>query len=366
MNTAAQLLDIWSRVLRSPNVAPDSDFFELGGDSLTAVGLFLEIERQLDRRLPITAIYDAPTVATLAELIEQEANPQYRHFVPLKPGDETAPLYLVHGLGGTVMELSALGKAIKSERAVYGIQARGLDGTEPPLSTVADMADLYAGLIRQRQPQGPYYLSGYSFGGLIAVEVARRLGPENVGQILLLDAFATPKTWPRQCRLQVRTWRLAKQLRAWVRQPPRESLAYVRKKLRRLFEPHTPEAAAAARAAYINNWLGAVDPNLPLPLRETRVAADQALFAFWPSPYPGKVTFLRASRPGAVFPANVRAVYRDLFADIELHTVDGDHLSIIVEHAPRLATRISACLAVLPRQTRAPSMPAFPALVSAP
>lgn len=344
MNTTATLTDIWARILRVPNISLDSDFFELGGDSLTAVGLFLEIEKKLDRRLPITAIYDAPTVATLAHLIEQEENPEYCHFVPLKPGDESAPLFLVHGLGGTVMELAALGKAIVSDKAVYGIQARGLDGSEPPLSTVAEMADLYASLIRERQPRGPYFIGGYSFGGMIAVEVARRLGHENIAELLLLDAFATPKTWPAMCRLKVRARRQLKQLRATARQHPREWLVFANRKLKKLLEKRTPQEAAAKRAEYINNWLGAVDPNLPLPLRQTRVASDQALFQFYPAAYPGKVTFLRASRPGAVFPADPRAVYRGLIGELEVHTVDGDHQSILAENAPLLAEWISACL----------------------
>ena len=345
MNTATQLMDIWSSILRIPNVTPDSDFFELGGDSLTAVGMFLEIEKRLDRKLPITAIYDAPTIASLAELIEDEANPSYNHFVPLKPGDEMAPLYIVHGLGGTVMELAVLGKLIHTDKAVFGIQARGLDGIETPLSTVADMADLYARLIRERQPYGPYFIGGYSFGGCIAVEVARRLGSENIAELLLLDAFANPRTWPRRVQLQVKSRRLLKQLRAQVKQGPRENLAWATTKMRRALTPRTQEERAAERANYINNWLGAIDPNLPLPLRQTRVASDQALFNFRPAAYRGKVTFLRASRPGAVFPASPRAVYAKLFGDLELHTIDGDHQSILAKDAPQLAAHISACLA---------------------
>jgi thioesterase domain-containing protein/acyl carrier protein len=352
MNTAAQLMDIWSRILRCP-VGPDSDFFDLGGDSLTAVGMVLEVERRLECKLPITAIYDAPTVSALAALIEGEAQPHYCHFVPLKAGDETAPLYIVHGLGGTVMELAQLGKLIQTDKAVYGIQARGLDGRERPLDNVADMADLYASLIRERQPHGPYLVGGYSFGGCIAVEVARRLGAENIAELLLLDAFANPRTWPRQVQLQVKSRRLLKQLRAQAKQGPRANVEFVAKKMRRLLVRRSEAQRAAERANYINNWLGAVDPNLPPALRETRVASDQALFNFRPSPYSGKVTFLRASRPGAVFPANVRAVYGKIFGQLELHTIDGDHQSILAANAPLLAARISVCLARHGRATAA-------------
>src|SRR5262252_5633335 len=130
----ARLTTLWSRALLLPSVACDANFFDLGGDSLMAVGLFLEIERELGVKFPITAIYDAPTIAELADLIAGEAAaPAFDHFVCLKPGDDSAPLFIVHGVGGTVIELANLGRRIRTPRAVYAIQARGLDGLEPPL-----------------------------------------------------------------------------------------------------------------------------------------------------------------------------------------------------------------------------------------
>ena len=341
--TLARLTAIWSRALQLPSVDIDANFFDLGGDSLTAVGLFLEIEREFEIKFPITAIYDAPTIGELAELIQNEAVPSYDHFVTLKAGDDGAPFFIVHGVGGTVMELATLGKLIRSPGAVYAIQARGLDGHGPPLEKIDDMAALYVEEVRRRQPGGPYRIGGYSFGGVVAMEMARLLGPENVAQLLMIDAYAHPHTWPLKSRVTVRARKLACRTRELLRQPFGVAVAVIGKKLRGLLRDR--ETRKADRAVYVNNWLGAVDPNLPLALRQTRIAGDAALIAHTPKYYPGKITFIRAGKTGAVFPSDAANVWRRLARQFELHTTAGDHRSILGEHAPALAEQVSACLA---------------------
>lgn len=331
MAPETRLAEIWRRTLQRASVAPGDDFFDLGGDSLMAVGLFLEIEREFGVTLPITAIYDAPTMATQLEMIASETAPGASHLVLLKEGDETQPLFIVHGVGGTVIEFAALGRRIESTHAVYAIQARGLDGAEAPLDRVEAMAAAYADAIRRKQPQGPYLIGGYSFGGVVAMEVARLLGHENIAKLVMIDAYAHPHTWPRAVRMQVRARKLASRLKAALRHPARETKSFVARR-------------KVDRATYINNWLGAVDPNLPLALRRTRVAGDAALIAYTPRPYAGSATFIRAGKTGTVFPANARSVWKDLIAKFELHTTKGDHRSILVEHVGELAQRVSIIL----------------------
>jgi thioesterase domain-containing protein/acyl carrier protein len=339
----ARLAEIWSRALQTSPIDIDANFFDLGGDSLMAVSLFLEIERDLAVRFPITAIYDAPTVAELARLIESEAATTFDHFVSLKTGDDGAPFFIVHGVGGTVIELANVGKLIRSPKAIYAIQARGLDGLQPPLERIEDMAALYVAEIRRRQPVGPYHIGGYSFGGVVALEMARLLGPENVARLLMIDAYAHPRTWPIKSRVTVRARKLVRRAREIARQPLGQTASALHRKMFGALRDR--EARKAERAAYINSWLGAVDPNLPLPLRQTRVAGDAALIAYTPRAYPGKVTFIRAGKTGPVFPSDASNVWRRLTGGFELHTTQGDHRSILGEHAPALAECIAACLA---------------------
>jgi len=341
--TIDRLTQIWSCALRLPSVDIDANFFDLGGDSLMAVGLFLEIEQALEIKFPITAIYDAPTIRELAELIESEAAPAYDHFVTLKTGDDSAAFYIVHGVGGTVIELATIGKLIRGPNAVYAIQARGLDGREKPLERIEDMAALYVQEIKRRQPQGPYRIGGYSFGGVVALEMARLLGPENVAQLLMIDAYAHPHTWPLKTRATVRARKMAYRARDLSRQPFSATVAVVRRKFLNLFRDR--EARKAERAVYVNNWLGAVNPDLPLPLRQTRIAGDAALVAHTPKYYSGKIIFIRAGKTGPVFPSDAANVWRRKTRQFELHTTVGDHRSMLGAHAPALAERISTLLA---------------------
>jgi acetoacetyl-CoA synthetase len=326
-----RLSEIWRHALQRDAVGVDEDFFDLGGDSLMAVGLFLEIERAFGIKLPITAIYDAPTIAAQAALIEGGTTPAASHLVLLKEGDETQPFFIVHGVGGTVIEFAGLGRAIESAHAVYAVQQRGLDGSDAPLDRVEAMAAAYVEAIRAKQPDGPYLLGGYSFGGVVAMEMARLLGPQNVARLVMIDAYAHPHTWPRAVRAQVRVRKLASRFRAALRDPLREARAFVARR-------------TTDRATQINNWLGAVDPNLPPALKQARIAGDAALIAYTPRPYAGAATFIRAGKTGTVFPASAREVYKNLIARFEVQTTPGDHRSILVEHVGELGRRVSLAL----------------------
>jgi thioesterase domain-containing protein/acyl carrier protein len=350
----ARLMEIWCRTLRVETIAPDSDFFALGGDSLLAVGLFLEIEREWGRNFPITTIYDAPTVAELAALIETEAAPDFSPLVLLKPGESGAPFFIVHGIGGTVMELATLGRNIRIREPVYAIQARGLDGRAPPLESVDDMADLYVDWIRQRQPVGPYWLCGYSFGGLVALEMARRLKAkrQEIALLILMDAYAHPATWPLVSRIKMRTRRTLHRMGESAKQPlatlPHLLLHQSRQWLDRVRARISREGgtAEAMRAARLRDWLLNRNPDLPLPLLKVREAGSAALASYVPQFYPGKITFLKAAGRDPEFPDDPERIWRNrLVKEFELHSVPGDHRSIVTVHAESVAARLAACVA---------------------
>ena len=187
---------IWRALLKRPHVDRDADFFDLGGDSLLTLELMLRLEDALGVELPVTMIYDYPTVASLARAIETQAAPQFSPLVAIKPSGEGAALFIVHGVGGNVMELFGFGRRL--DCPVYGLQAKGLDGNAEPNRSIADMAEYYLAAIRQKQPRGPYRLSGYSSGGLIAFEMARRLREqgEEVALLALLDTQTHASQWP--------------------------------------------------------------------------------------------------------------------------------------------------------------------------
>ncbi len=183
----ARLAAVWAETLGLERVGLHTTFFDLGGDSLLAVELFLRIEETLGCRLPRSVLFEAATVAEMADHIEKAA--PSRCLAPIQPDGERPIFFGVHDVNGEVLNFRALARHLGEDQPFYGIQSIGLDGTETPLARIEDMAARYIAEIRRVQPAGPYYLGGYSMGGLIAYEMARQLNAAGhaVGLIALFD-----------------------------------------------------------------------------------------------------------------------------------------------------------------------------------
>ena len=124
----------------------------------------------------LAVLFDSPTIAELANVLRQEEHvSNWSPLVLIKAGKDRSPLFCIHPIGGNLFNYYNLSKKIELDRAIYGLQARGLDGKQQPLDRVEDMADDFIQAIQKIQPDGPYFLLGYSFGGIIAFEMARQL-----------------------------------------------------------------------------------------------------------------------------------------------------------------------------------------------
>src|SRR6185503_43468 len=208
------------------------------------------------------------------------------------------------------------------------------------------MAELYYSAIRQKQPTGPYWLCGYSFGGLLAVEVARLLknAGEQVALLFLIDAYAHPITWPRKSRLKVR---LRRAVNAFVGKlsSPRETvqLLLARAVADREGRKTTPVTVEERRARK-QQWLLHRNPDLPPALLQTRLTTETALYRYRPSYYDGDIVFLKAKVPDPDFPDDPKHVWRRLARKFTLHVAPGSHLSIVSDQAEAVAARINACI----------------------
>ncbi len=214
-----QLLRVWERVLGVRPIGVQDDFFHLGGHSLMALRLMTRIERTIGRALPLSAIVEAPTVEKMAGLIAGKGvEPNPGALVAIQPEGSRPPLFCIHGIGGSILNYGHLARHLPDDQPLYGLQARGIDGKQAPHTRVADMAAEYIERIRSTQPVGPYYLCGYSFGGLVAFEMACQLeaAGDRAGLVLLLDTTApgapgTPQqslSWRAMFRSQLGRLRL--------------------------------------------------------------------------------------------------------------------------------------------------------------
>ncbi len=186
-----QLAKIWSEVLRLEKVSVDDDFFELGGSSLLAVRLFQQIEQNFKTTLPLSSLLQAPTIAQFANLLSlQEESISWSSLVPINSKGTRPPLFCIHGGGFNVLIYHDLAKHLGPDYPVYGLQAQGLDGSTVTLSSYEEMAADYIQHLQTVQPRGPYFLSGVSSGGIIALEMAQQLHAQG-HEIALVAMFDT-------------------------------------------------------------------------------------------------------------------------------------------------------------------------------
>jgi amino acid adenylation domain-containing protein len=171
-----QLINIWQNVLGIQPIGIDDNFFELGGNSFIALRLMAEIEKISGKNLPLSLLFQKQTIAGFADVLSQEGwSPSWSSLVPMKTKGSQTPLFLFHAIGGNLLDYKKLINYLDQDRPIYGLQSVGLDGKQDPLATVEAMVTHYINEIQTIQPQGPYFLFGYSFGGIIAFEMAQQL-----------------------------------------------------------------------------------------------------------------------------------------------------------------------------------------------
>jgi nonribosomal peptide synthetase DhbF len=186
------LCSLFNEVLSLKHVGIDDNFFEIGGHSLLAIRLVSRIRATIGLELSIRNLFEAPTVAGLAAQLAKPilANP-HEVILPIRTSGSHSPLFCVHPGLGLCSGYSALIQHIDPSWPIYGVQARGLNDSDPLPGSITEMAREYLVHIRKLQPHGPYYLLGWSFGGCVAQAMASLLQQtgEEVGLLALLDAF---------------------------------------------------------------------------------------------------------------------------------------------------------------------------------
>lgn len=190
------LTRIWEEQLGIESITPDQNFFDLGGDSSLAVRMFSAIHELFGIKLPLATLYEAPTIEELARILSAEASSsRWSSLVTIQPLGSRPPLFCMHGAGGTVLMYRDLSRHLGNDQPFYGLQAQGLDGSSPPLTTIEEMAAVYLKEIRKVQPYGPYFLAGYCMGGTVAYEVAQQLSQQ--GEAVALLALFDTMNWRR-------------------------------------------------------------------------------------------------------------------------------------------------------------------------
>ena len=166
--------------------------FDAGMTSIDLVRLKQRIENRTGLEIPLTLLMLNPTARSIATALENLSRPKaYDPVVPLKQDGEKTPLWLVHPGVGEILVFLGLSKCM-DDRPVYALRARGFDG-DPYFSSIDEAVTTYYTAIKQRQPQGPYAIAGYSFGTMLAFEISKRLelGGDS-SEVAFLGSFNLP------------------------------------------------------------------------------------------------------------------------------------------------------------------------------
>jgi thioesterase domain-containing protein/aryl carrier-like protein len=195
---AAAMCSAFAEVLGLPAVGLDDNFFELGGNSLLAVQLMGRLHA-LGAEVPVRALFAVPTVAGLiSQLSLSSMRAALGVLLTIRAEGSRPPLFGIHPAGGVSWCYMPLIRYVPDEYPLYGLQARGWDGTSELAGSVRDMAADYIEQIRSVQECGPYYLLGWSLGGIIAHEIAVQLqaAGEQVAALIIMDTYPPDRESP--------------------------------------------------------------------------------------------------------------------------------------------------------------------------
>lgn len=346
------LADIWKNLLKMDGIGVQDNFFDLGGHSMLAVQMLAQVQQAFDVNIPVTMLFQKANIQQLAEVIFQQQRPQkWPSLVEIRSSGDRKPLFCVHGLTGDVLWFFMLLPYLDPNQPVWGLESRGLDGMQPPFTTIEEMAAYYIQLMRNVQPEGPYHLCGYSFGGSVAFEIARQLkeAGDEIGLLAVLD-HATPKSGYYQVKFGPEFLRgvaenLPHRIMDILRLRPDELLARVQRYLYVMgsalyrLVPFAQKTESRAQDLIDNA------AKLPAATQEIIRLNNQALLKYDPGHYPGEVTLLRA-RGGRVLVSHEQDMGWSRFADrVNICIIPGSHLGLFKDPNIRyLANQIQGCL----------------------
>jgi amino acid adenylation domain-containing protein len=345
-----RLVQIWEEVLSIQPIGLEDNFFELGGHSLIAVQLIIRIQQEFEEKLPLAALFQRPTVESLASLIRQKTNKAPTpSLVRIQSRGHEQPFFCVHPMGGSVFCYTALAHCLGPGQPFYSLQAQGLDGAEPVHTRIEDMAAHYINALKEIQRNGPYLLGGWSMGGVVAFEMARQLEErgDHPGLVILMDA----RNPFLDHDLKAGDDDEAAQLEGFALQigVPHQSLAAHRD---RLFKSK-PEAHLTLILEHVRTARalpGDIDLSQLKNLLDVYISNVRALRTYKPQRIRGRVVLLKAAESRRNLGWDATLGWKGLAAEgVDVREVPGNHFSMM--HFPNIshvAEQLATCILKTP------------------
>jgi thioesterase domain-containing protein len=343
-----ELVKIWETLLHVKPVGITDDFFRLGGYSLLATRLFHRIEKKFNKKLPVSVLFQASTVKKLAVILREGEELSYRSsLVPIRSEGTKPPFFFMHHLDGGVLDYRELANRLDTDHSIYGIQTKIHEGVPLDYINIKEAAKYYSEVIKSVAGNGPYLLGGHSFGGIVAIEVARQLLSQGEGAALVavIDTRAPgthllPKRKIKMYYLRVYWERIKfhtarlfsmKGIKRWRYFLLKSNvvLGRMKKKWKRLYK--RLKKPKSARTTYHQD-----DFKITKLLSESGFISDG---------YPGKVTLFKASISLPIYEQADYGWGKYAHGGVEVHEVRGEHGNLLKEpYAIELAEKLNQCI----------------------
>jgi thioesterase domain-containing protein/acyl carrier protein len=329
--TETELTKIWEKLLNVPSIGVHDNFFNLGGHSLLMITLLGEIERIFGKRLELTTLFQAPTIAKLAQHLQGEFIQNLPpSIIPMQLKGSRVPFFCVAGAGGGVHWFNELAKEFEPEQPFYALETMGLEPLPRHKNKNRSQVQAieFVKVLRQVQPQGPYYIGGYSYGGIVAHEMACHLQSlgEKVGLLVFLDSWNPAASTPMQ--VQILRW-----TKYVYRLPLKLKILFLRTETRRLL-----------RWVYKRFLLFFYDYQDVTKFRRM----DVSDWRYTPSYYKSdsRVALFRSSGINMTAPKDENYGWQELIdGELEVHSMPGNHYEMLSQpNVQLLADELQAYL----------------------
>ena len=346
----SQLIKVWEDLLGIQPIGVQDDFFELGGNSLLAVRLFADIEHKFAQKLPLAALFPSATIAAIAQIIQEEKvlentpKANYSSLVEIQPHGTKPPLFMIHPLGGEVLCYRNLARHLGLEQPLYGLQLQKANEKQFPIVQVENMASQYLQEIQTLQPQGPYFLGGYSFGGIIAYEIAQQLHcqGQKVAFLAMLDTcrpgYKRRLSFLKRIYLHLNY--IGQRRSKYIFHKAKSFYKHANFYIKQIFQHHL-----RLITQIFNPWTPEINQHL-----HSHDIYIQAMNTYTFQPYSGKVTLFRTKDENRTDAVGIE--YDPKFGwgeiiigDLDVKYIPGSHLSLLDEPNVRvLAKQMKICL----------------------
>jgi thioesterase domain-containing protein/acyl carrier protein len=330
-STESRVLQIMHEILRHDALQPDADFFEAGGDSLLAITLMSRLDDEFGKKLPARVLDGVFNARRLASILESPLGLHTTYppsVVQFKGGTNYKPLFCMPGVYATAFEFRTLATKLRTRRPILAIQLSDLLTGPSALESIEDMAKAIVERLREADPIGPYAIMGYSFGGNLAVEVARQLTArdQKVELVVILDSSVPPMLRKGLSKKIVRL------LQIIVSQTLQDSYAYISSRIQHRLFLALPKSDTERRMV------------------EAYEHCMRAFHAHRPKPFSGRIVLVQAKDFGnrKEDPSGTNGWSSLCKGGVDVIRMDCRHLDLMNEpHIAELARHIDGLLTAL-------------------